>query len=164
MLEALGQACLGAFHVGNIAALIIVTSLYVLVAGPIGLLIGVPFKSKGILYFLGHIGVFLALGLAGIRYRVFGREHIPPGAVVFCSNHESNVDPPVLFQATRAALGQYGASDIDGTVVKVWISKIRSKFNRYGLKIENVWNTGYRLPPETPRVPGSGRWSGCACR
>ena len=83
----------------------IVVSLYVLIAGPIGLLIGVPFRSKGILYFLGHAGVGLALGLSGIRYRVHGRERVPKGrAVVFCSNHESNVDPPVLFQALHKRL------------------------------------------------------------
>ena len=82
----------------------IVVSLYVLVAGPIGLLIGVPLKSKGILYFLGHAGVGLALWLAGIRYRVHGREQLPHRAVVFCSNHESNVDPPVLFQALHRRL------------------------------------------------------------
>ena len=82
----------------------ILVSLYVLVAGPIGLLLGVPLKSKGILYFLGHAGVGLALSLAGIRYRVHGREQIPSRAVVFCSNHESNVDPPVLFQALHRRL------------------------------------------------------------
>jgi 1-acyl-sn-glycerol-3-phosphate acyltransferase len=76
----------------------------VLIAGPLGLLIGVPLQSKGVLYFLGHIGVGLALGLAGIRYRISGRERIPPRAVVFCSNHESNVDPPVLFQALHKRL------------------------------------------------------------
>ena len=81
------------------------TAVYVLIAGPIGLLIGVPFRSKGILYFLGHLGVGMALGLAGIRYRVHGREHIPrKRAVVFCSNHESNVDPPVLFEALHRRL------------------------------------------------------------
>jgi 1-acyl-sn-glycerol-3-phosphate acyltransferase len=68
------------------------------------LLIGVPLQSKGILYFLGHAGVGLALSLAGIRYRVHGREQIPTRAVVFCSNHESNVDPPVLFQALHKRL------------------------------------------------------------
>ena len=83
----------------------LVTSFYVLIAGPLGLLIGVPFKAKGLLYFLGHIGVGMALALAGIRYRIHGREHIPRGrAVVFCSNHESNVDPPVLFQALHSRL------------------------------------------------------------
>jgi 1-acyl-sn-glycerol-3-phosphate acyltransferase len=83
----------------------LVISIYVLIAGPIGLLIGVPLNSKGILYFLGHIGVGLALALAGIRYRLHGRERMPKGrAAVYCSNHESNVDPPVLFQALHRRL------------------------------------------------------------
>lgn len=83
----------------------LIVAVYVLVAGPIGLGIAVPLKLKGVLYELGHLGVGLALGLAGIRYRVTGRQHIPAGrAVVFCSNHESNVDPPVLFQALHRRL------------------------------------------------------------
>ena len=77
----------------------IVVALYVAIAGPIALAIGVGLKNKTALYVPGHIGVGLALGLSGIRYRVRGREHIPKHAAVFCSNHESNVDPPVLFQA-----------------------------------------------------------------
>jgi 1-acyl-sn-glycerol-3-phosphate acyltransferase len=82
----------------------LVITVYVLIAGPIGLLIGVPLRSKSILYFLGHFGVGLALGLAGIRYRISGKDRIPPRAAVFCSNHESNVDPPVLFQALHKRL------------------------------------------------------------
>jgi 1-acyl-sn-glycerol-3-phosphate acyltransferase len=83
----------------------IVVSVYVLLAGPIALAIGVGLKNKAALYGPGHIGVGLALGLAGIRYRVRGREHIPANrAVVFCSNHESNVDPPVLFQTLHKRL------------------------------------------------------------
>jgi 1-acyl-sn-glycerol-3-phosphate acyltransferase len=42
--------------------------------------------------------------MAGIRYRITGLEHVPPTAVVFCSNHESNVDPAVLFQALNPTL------------------------------------------------------------
>jgi 1-acyl-sn-glycerol-3-phosphate acyltransferase len=83
----------------------LIVSLYMLIAGPVALGLGIPFKWKGILYELGHVGVGLALGLAGIRYRVTGKEHIPAGrTVVFCSNHESNVDPPVLFQALHRRL------------------------------------------------------------
>ena len=83
----------------------VVVALYVAVAGPIGMALAVPFKLKGLLYVLGHGGVALALGLAGIRYRVTGREHVPEGqAVVFCSNHQSNVDPPVLFRALHRRL------------------------------------------------------------
>jgi 1-acyl-sn-glycerol-3-phosphate acyltransferase len=83
----------------------VVISLYVLVAGTLGLLIAVPFKAKNLLYVLGHGGVWLALNLAGIRYTVSGRENIPRDrAVVFCANHQSNVDPPVLFEALHPRL------------------------------------------------------------
>ena len=78
--------------------------LYILVIGSIGLLIASIFRWKGLLYALGHAGCWIALTLAGIRYRVIGRGHIPREAVVFCSNHESNVDPPVLFQALHRRL------------------------------------------------------------
>jgi 1-acyl-sn-glycerol-3-phosphate acyltransferase len=78
--------------------------LYIAIAGPIGLLIAIGFRWKRGLYALGHTGVQLALTCAGIRYRVAGREHVPPGAVVFCSNHESNVDPPVLFRTLHRQL------------------------------------------------------------
>lgn len=83
----------------------ILVSLYVLLVGPIGMLLVLLFRAKGLLYQLGHAGVALALGLAGIRYSVLGREHVPKGrAVVFCSNHQSNVDPPVLFEALHRRL------------------------------------------------------------
>ena len=77
---------------------------YIAVAAPVALLLGTVFRSKRSMYLLGHGGVGLALGIAGIRYRVAGPR--PPKAmpVVFCSNHESNVDPPVLFQALHPRL------------------------------------------------------------
>jgi 1-acyl-sn-glycerol-3-phosphate acyltransferase len=77
---------------------------YIAVAGPLGLVFATVFRWKRGLYALGHAGVRIALTLAGIRYRVSGRAHIPAGAVVFCSNHESNVDPPVLFETLHSQL------------------------------------------------------------
>jgi 1-acyl-sn-glycerol-3-phosphate acyltransferase len=77
----------------------VVTLVYIATAGPLGLLIGIVFRSTDGLYRLGHGGVRLALALAGIRWRVGGREHLPGSAAVYCANHESNVDPPVLFEA-----------------------------------------------------------------
>ena len=77
----------------------VITVLYIAVAGPIGLLVGIVLRSTDGLYRLGHGGVRLALALAGIRWKVTGREHLPRHAAVYCSNHESNVDPPVLFEA-----------------------------------------------------------------
>jgi 1-acyl-sn-glycerol-3-phosphate acyltransferase len=72
-------------------------SLYVLVAAPIGMTFALLFGAKRFLYLLGHLGVRLAMALSGISCRVAGREHVPDRAVVFCANHQSNVDPPVLF-------------------------------------------------------------------
>ncbi len=77
----------------------VVTVLYIAVAGPIGLLVGIVLRSTDGLYRFGHGGVRLALALAGIRWKVTGRERLPRHAAVYCSNHESNVDPPVLFEA-----------------------------------------------------------------
>jgi 1-acyl-sn-glycerol-3-phosphate acyltransferase len=78
--------------------------VYIAIAGPLGLLFAIVFKWKRGLYALGHFGVQLALSCAGIRYRVAGRQNVPPMAVVFCSNHESNVDPPVLFRTLHPYL------------------------------------------------------------
>jgi 1-acyl-sn-glycerol-3-phosphate acyltransferase len=82
----------------------VATLAYIVVAGPLGLVIAVGFRWKRGLYALGHTGVQLALTLGGIRYKVEGREHLPAGPAVFCSNHESNVDPPVLFRALHPQL------------------------------------------------------------
>lgn len=78
----------------------VAVSLYVLVAAPLGITVAILFGAKDFLYRLGHWGVRLALSLSGIRFRVSGREHVPANrAAVFFSNHQSNVDPPVLFEA-----------------------------------------------------------------
>jgi 1-acyl-sn-glycerol-3-phosphate acyltransferase len=75
--------------------------LYILFAAPVALLIGAGLRWKAGMYALGRGGVWLALTLTGIRYRVthVGRSPRTRGAVVFCANHESNVDPPVLYKA-----------------------------------------------------------------
>src|SRR5258705_11010538 len=82
----------------------VATVAYIAIAGPVGLVFAVGLRWKRGLYALGHTGVGLALGLAGIRYKVSGRQHLPQGPVVFCANHESNVDGPVLFRALHPQL------------------------------------------------------------
>ena len=77
---------------------------YIAVAAPVALLLGGVFRAKRPMYWLGHGGVGLALGMAGIRYRVAGPRLPRATPVVFCSNHESNVDPAVLFQALHPQL------------------------------------------------------------
>jgi 1-acyl-sn-glycerol-3-phosphate acyltransferase len=64
------------------------------------MLLALAFRWKGLLYDLGHVGVRLGLLLSGIRYVVEHAERLPKDrAAVFCSNHQSNIDPPVLFNA-----------------------------------------------------------------
>ena len=78
----------------------IAVSLYVLIVAPPGILIATLFGAKNHLYVLGHIGVRLGLALSGIRFRVAGAEYVPRDrAAVFCANHQSNIDPPLLFEA-----------------------------------------------------------------
>jgi 1-acyl-sn-glycerol-3-phosphate acyltransferase len=87
--------------VRSIAAYVLV-SLYVLIVAPPGMLVAHFFGYKKHLYVLGHIGVRLGLALTGIRYRVAGAAHVlHDRAAVYCSNHQSNVDPPVLFDAVH---------------------------------------------------------------
>ena len=80
----------------------VAVSLYVTIVSPPGMLIAALFGAKRHLYVLGHIGVRLGCALAGIRYRVAGAEHVPHDrAAVYCANHQSNIDPPVLFDAVH---------------------------------------------------------------
>jgi 1-acyl-sn-glycerol-3-phosphate acyltransferase len=79
--------------------------VYIALAAPVALVFGAVFRWKAGMYALGHAGVRLALAIVGIRHRVTGLERVPRDrAVVFCSNHESNVDPPVLFEALHPQL------------------------------------------------------------
>jgi len=89
-------------------------ALYVLIAAPIGILLAILFQWKSLLYWLGHLGVRLALFTSGIRFRVTGREHLPlDRAAVYCSNHQSNVDPPVLFEALHPRMHILYKHEID---------------------------------------------------
>jgi 1-acyl-sn-glycerol-3-phosphate acyltransferase len=87
------------------AVTFVAVGLYVLVVAPPGMAIASALNRPGLLYALGHVGVGLALALAGIRTVVRGREHLSAGrAMVFCANHQSNVDPPALFRVLHPRL------------------------------------------------------------
>jgi 1-acyl-sn-glycerol-3-phosphate acyltransferase len=80
----------------------IALSLYVLLVGPPALAVALLAGRPGLLYRVGLPGVHLGLLLSGIRYRVEGAEHIQHHrAAVYCVNHTSNVEPPVLFAVLR---------------------------------------------------------------
>ena len=78
------------------------------------MLLAIVFRWKSLLYALGHAGVRIGLTLTGIRYRIAGSDHLPLGrAAVYCSNHESNVDPPLLFEALHPRMHIVYKHEID---------------------------------------------------
>ena len=83
----------------------VLVPVYIMLAAPLALTLGGVFRWKRGMFAMGHAGVRLALRTVGIRYNVTGLDQVPRHrAVVFCSNHESNVDPPVLFEALHPTL------------------------------------------------------------
>jgi 1-acyl-sn-glycerol-3-phosphate acyltransferase len=89
-------------------------SLYVFVTGLVGMLLATLFGWVDLLYIFGHGGVRLGLALSGITYRVVGAEHLPRDrAAVYCSNHQSNVDPPILYTALHPRLHILYKHEID---------------------------------------------------
>ena len=89
-------------------------SVYVLFAAPIGMAIALTCRSKDILYIFGHWGVRLGLALSGIRFRVAGAEHIlRDRSAVYCCNHQSNIDPPVLFEALHPRMHILYKAELD---------------------------------------------------
>jgi 1-acyl-sn-glycerol-3-phosphate acyltransferase len=92
----------------------IAVSLYVLVTGLVGMLLATVFGWTGLLYVFGHGGVYLGLWLSGIRFTVIGADNLPlDRAAVYCSNHESNVDPPILFTALHPRMHILYKHEID---------------------------------------------------
>ncbi len=75
----------------------VVIGAYVLVVGPPAILAVLVFRWSGVLFVAARLAARPALAIVGIRYRASGLDRIPAGGVVFCSNHQSNIDPPVLF-------------------------------------------------------------------
>ena len=79
-------------------------SLYVLAVAPPGMAIAIWFKRPEVLYWLGRGGCRLGLATAGIRCRVVGSEHVrPERPTVYCINHSSNLEPPIIYLALQDA-------------------------------------------------------------
>ena len=75
----------------------IVVILFLLVMGPLLLLLSVLTGNTDALYSVGLFGAKTALYLAGVKITVSGRENIQAGkTVVFMPNHQSNCDPPAV--------------------------------------------------------------------
>jgi 1-acyl-sn-glycerol-3-phosphate acyltransferase len=92
----------------------VAVSLYVFVTGLVGMLLATLFGWTDLLYIFGHGGVRLGTALAGISYRVAGTEHLPRDrAAVYCCNHQSNIDPPILYTALHPRMHILYKHEID---------------------------------------------------
>ena len=88
--------------VRSVAAYVVV-SLYIVVTAPPGILVVLLIRRSNLLYWLARQGVRLGLATLGIRFRVTGHEHIQRSRpTVYCVNHTSNLEPPVLYMALAA--------------------------------------------------------------
>ena len=78
-------------------------SIWVVVFAPIGITLAVVFRQPAVLYALGRGGARLGLALAGIHYTVrhANRVLLDRGAV-YCANHSSNLEPPIIFMVLAA--------------------------------------------------------------
>ena len=92
----------------------VAVSLYVFVTGLVGMLLATLFGWTDLLYIFGHLGVRLGAALCGIKYRVAGTGHLPRDrAAVYCCNHQSNVDPPILYTALHPRMHILYKQEID---------------------------------------------------
>lgn len=83
----------------SLAAYVLV-SLYIVVVGLPAILIALVSRSPSVLYMAGLGGIRLGFWLSGIRSVVTGAEHVQRHrSAVYCVNHSSNIEPPVVFEA-----------------------------------------------------------------
>jgi 1-acyl-sn-glycerol-3-phosphate acyltransferase len=95
-------------HVSTVLAAIRSTVAYLFVASWV-LVVGTPALAVGIvtgaqrhLFYLGILCVRIALAIVGIRVMVVGANHLQRRrAALYCVNHASNVEPPILFAVLR---------------------------------------------------------------
>ena len=74
--------------------------VYAILVGLPALLIARLAGTPTVLYRAGRGGAWLGLRLAGVRYRVVGRQNVDPEQnYVFMPNHQSNLDPSVVMLA-----------------------------------------------------------------
>jgi 1-acyl-sn-glycerol-3-phosphate acyltransferase len=84
------------------AAAILLISAATILVGPVVIVLGWLFRWPNLPFQAGIFTVRLALAIVGLRYVVEGEAHIlVDRPAVYCANHTSNVEPPILFVALR---------------------------------------------------------------
>jgi len=120
-------------------------SVWVLVFAPIGMVLAVVLRRVEVLYALGRAGAHLGLVLAGISFRVRHRDRVQPDrGSVYCANHTSNLEPPIIFLALTAVHPRLKA---------VYKSELRAVMPL----LRNVMDIGGFVPIERDNREQSGR-------
>jgi len=74
-------------------------SIYIVLVGPPLLLYTLISRNPDPLYGGGVRGVRFFVRAVGVKFRVVGRERIPPGVCLFVANHTSSADAPAVVGA-----------------------------------------------------------------
>jgi 1-acyl-sn-glycerol-3-phosphate acyltransferase len=77
----------------------VLLSLYILLVGPPLLLYTLISRNPNPLYWAGVKGTVLSVRAGGVKFRVTGKERIPPGVCLFVANHTSSADAPAVVGA-----------------------------------------------------------------
>jgi 1-acyl-sn-glycerol-3-phosphate acyltransferase len=78
----------------------IFVGVYVVLMTPVSLLCAMATKKNDLIYALARFCIRVAGGICGVRVKISGREKIQAGqAYLFLSNHQGNLDGPVLLHA-----------------------------------------------------------------
>lgn len=103
-----------------------------------------------------------------LKDRLYSRKWAPPpelrltpveAVIVSALLRGRTVPDSELFEVTRGTPGTFAGYDSDpSNLIKSKIVHIRRKFGRFGLKLENQWGWGYRLPDETRRRLLNWKW------
>ena len=83
-------------------------AVYILILSPIGLAWALLSGDSHLIFSLARFCIRVAGLMAGVTVRIRGKEKILPGCTyVFLSNHQGNIDAPVLprFYCTGSASG-----------------------------------------------------------
>jgi len=83
------------------AAALLIVAASTLILGPPTILLGWLVSWPNLPLQTGIATVRVALAVLGLRYVVEGAEHMLDRPAIYCANHTSNVEPPLLFAALR---------------------------------------------------------------
>ncbi len=111
-------------HMPRFVLLLILTWLYIAIAGLISLPVLLTPYGLTWLYAEARVGVGCLFRLAGIKLEFAGREALPRhGRVVYMANHQSFLDPPALLLAMPGPVSFLAKQDLFRVPLLGWVMR-----------------------------------------